>query len=165
MEASGSFQLDAAYTNQRPGSRRKVGRVTARSLASASLYGLHVRKIITALTASFCLTEKEFLSVPPESSALFKLHFLLVKFDTEGLFFFHNINMKAGVAWQKPRPLQRQWQNTLGLCDEYYKYINHNLRAACRFSASVRSICFSYRPQVCLCEGLSTHMLPFMILL
>lgn len=124
MKASGSFQLDAAYTNQRPGSRREVGRVTARFLASASLYGLHVRKIITALTASFCLAEKEFLSVSLEGSDLFKPHFLLVKFDTET--FFHNVNMKVGVAWQKLRPLQRQQQNTLDLCDEYYKYINHN---------------------------------------
>lgn len=122
MKASGSFQLDAAYTNQRPGSRREVSGVTARSLASASLYGLHARKIITAL---FCLTEEEFLSAPPESPGLFKLHFSLVQFDTETLF-LRNINMKAGVAWQKPLPLQRKWQNTLGLCDEYYKYINHN---------------------------------------
>lgn len=37
-----------------------------------------------------------------------------------------NINMKVSVAWQKPWPLQRQWQNTLGLCNEYHKYINHN---------------------------------------
>ena len=126
ITASGSFQLNAAYTNQRPGSRRKVGRVAARSLASASLYGLYVRKIITALTASFCLAEKEFISVPLEGSGLFKLNFLLAKFDTEN-FFSHNINMKAGVAWQKPRRLQRQWQEPLGLCDEYYKYIiNHN---------------------------------------
>ncbi len=58
------------------------------------LYGLHVRKIITALTASFGLTEEEFLSVTLESSGLFKLHFLLVKFDTEKLFFFY-INMKS----------------------------------------------------------------------
>lgn len=57
MKASGSVQLDAAYTNQRPGSRLRVGRVTARSLASASPHGLHVRKIITA---SFALTEEEF---------------------------------------------------------------------------------------------------------
>lgn len=120
MKASGSFQLDAAYTNQKPGSRRKVGRVTARSLASASLYGLHVRKIITALTALLCLTEKEFLSFPLENSYLFKLHFLKVKFDTEKPFFFPNINMKVSIAWQKPQPLQRQQQNMLGFCDEYY---------------------------------------------
>lgn len=71
------------YTNQRPGSRHEVGGVTARSPASASLYGLHAREIITA---SFCLTEKEFLSAPLESSGLFKLHFLLVKSDTGTLF-------------------------------------------------------------------------------
>lgn len=34
--------------------------------------------------------------------------------------------MKVGVAWKKPRPLQRKWHNMLGLCDEYCKYINHN---------------------------------------
>ena len=82
-----AFSWMLLYTNQRPGSRREVGRVTARSLASASLYGLHARKIITALTASFCLTEKEFLSVPLEVSDLFKPHFLLGTFDTEKLFF------------------------------------------------------------------------------
>lgn len=65
----------------------KVSRVTARSLASASFYGEHVRKITTALTASFCLTEEEFLSVPVESSDSFKPHSLLVKFDTQKHFF------------------------------------------------------------------------------
>jgi len=48
-------------------------------LASASLHGLYVRKII----ASFCLAEKEFLSVPLEGSVLFKLHFFLAKFEKE----------------------------------------------------------------------------------
>lgn len=52
--------------------------------------------------------------------------FFQLNLTQTNFFFFHNINMKAGVAWQKPRPLQRQWQNTLGLCTEYYKYISHN---------------------------------------
>lgn len=75
FEASGSFQLDAAYTNQKPGSMHKVREVTAHSLASTSLYGLHVRKIIMALTALFCLTEKEFLSNTLEGSRLSLLSF------------------------------------------------------------------------------------------
>lgn len=35
-------------------------------------------------------------------------------------FSFPNINMKVSVAWQNPRPLQRQQQNMFGFCDEYY---------------------------------------------
>ena len=124
-KASGSFQLDAAYTNQRPGSRRGVGGVTPRSLASASLYGLHVRKIITA---SFCLTEEEFLSAPPESSGWFEPHFLLVTFDTETLFFSptqHKHGSRCCLAGAAASS-KKAAKHTLGLCDEYYKNINHN---------------------------------------
>lgn len=70
-----------------------------------------LEKLLRHLQPCSCLTGEEFLSVPPESSDLFELPFLLVKFDTEKL----NINTKVSVAWQKPQPLQRQWQNTLGL--------------------------------------------------
>lgn len=167
MKASGSFQLDAAYTNQRPGSRRKVGGVAARSLASASLYGLHVRKIITA---SFCLTEKEFLSVPPESSGLFEPHFLLVEFDTETLFFPPTTQTWKLVLLGRSRGLFKDSGKTrlafaMNIVSTLTIILINILRAACRFSASERSTCFSCCPQVCLCEGLSTHMLPFMILL
>lgn len=75
IKACGSFQPYAAYIKQKPGNRRRVGRVTACSLASASLYGLHEQKIITALSALFCLTRRNFtvflLRIPTSLSATF----------------------------------------------------------------------------------------------
>lgn len=154
MKASGSFQLDAAYTNQKPGSRRKVGRVTARSLASASLYGLHVRKIITALTASLCLTEKEFLSVPLENSNLFKLLFPLVKFDTEKLFPPQHKHESwcclAGTVASSKTAAKHAWLLQGILLSTLTMILINILGAACRVNASVRCICFSYGPQICL---------------
>lgn len=90
MKASGSFQLDAAYTNQKPGGGLKVEGVTAHSVASASLYGLHVSKIITAFKGSFCPTGEEFLSISLSSSYLFRLFFSWFEHHLS------NINMEAG---------------------------------------------------------------------